>query len=371
MSKIIEFGSVENPEYPRSLSDAIILRNVGVLKDGTDMNGKSLTELINKLFVGADTFKFLHCSDTHSATYAIDAAYTLMEDNADLRCCIVTGDILPSSTLIAKMQLSGKYLTLLGNHDVSNSSRANTVVVAEMVIPVCQGVTYGDPVGGAGYFHKDFSTARGRTIRFIAFDEYEHNATGNAITGIATFSQAQMDWFINLLKDTPSDYFIVLCVHQPVDTRMAEGYENLFTSELAEGTFYRIGGNNAQLIPDIMDAYLSRGTLSGTYQCGGSTSITMSIDADFTQCSPAKFLFYMGGHMHMDALAYLYNHPTQLQILIDRDGNVSASHSDLTGADANYCLNQYTINMETGDILIQRIGRQQTVGGNTRDEIEI
>lgn len=368
MSKIIEFGSVQNPEYPRSLSDAIILRNVGMLKDGTDMNGKTLTALINKLFVDTDTIKFLHCSDLHGNINAITQASALMGEDGDLRCCIVTGDITPTSEMLTRMQLSGKFLTLLGNHDVSNQQRTNYAAVAEMVTPVCQGVSYGDPINGAGYYYKDFSTARGRVLRYIAFDEYEHSALGEANTGIPAYTQAQIEWFIGILKATPSDYSIVIGIHQPLGEQLAEDMDNLFTAETYDG-ITRIGGDTAHLIPDIMDAYLSRDTLEKTYRCG-SGNTTMDINSDFTKCAPAKFLFYAGGHMHCDALGHLYTHTDQLQVLVDK-GGTSDSYSDLTGADADYCLNKYTVNMETGDILIERIGRQQTQGGQTRDRIEI
>lgn len=370
MGKIIEFGSASNPEYPRSLSDAIILRNIGTLKDGTDLNGKTLTDLINKLFVGSDTFKFLHISDTHGVNVGIPVAKTMMEENPELRFTIVTGDIRPSETMIATMVLSGKFLTMLGNHDVNDEQVTNIVATSNVITPVCADKVILGGNSGEGYWYQDYYTARGKGIRFIAFDEYEQSSTNNAIGQQVAYSQAQMDWFINLLKNTPRDFFLVLCHHQGLASSRVAGYRNLFTSEHAPSSYEFLGGCTPELIPNIMDAYMGRGSFSGTFNCGATSgSDTMTFDVDFSNTTPAKFLMHIGGHTHWDCVEYLPNHPEQLQVLIDRDGNNKYTYSDLTRSDFTYCINQYTINMDTGDILIERIGAKATDGGRSRTSI--
>ena len=372
MARIIEFGEVGAPEYPRTLSSAVILHGAGQLMDGSSVEGMTLTELINKLFVGDDTFKFLQISDTHRKPDGMIKCEQLMEADNAIRFSVITGDIQPSDSMLTLLhQSSNNWFTLLGNHDAQDYS-GNNINAAEVIItPICgTKVNMGD-ASGAGYWYKDLTSARGNTIRFIAFDEYEFPKVGAEWHGYGVaYSQDQIDWFINLLKHTPSNYNLILFHHQATASLRTAGYRNLFTSEKAPGSYEYQGGADAELIPKIVRAYLTRGTISGTFV--GSQSSQIVLNVDFSTITPCRFIAHMGGHTHWDVCEPLPNYPEQLKIAIDRDGAVKYQYSDLLreeNTESAYCINKYTVNLVTGDMLIERIGAHITDEGRNRNSI--
>jgi len=117
------------------------------------------------------------------------------------------------------------------------------------------------------------------------------------------------------------------------------------------------------------------------------------VNADFTGCTPAHFLFYIGGHRHCDICTPLPA-PFDNQLMIHvaaADWTVASGHDDdllahaqvnfkniPTSNDANvkacvddpdYRINKMTLDFTDGIISIERIGACHTAGGRVRSTI--
>lgn len=362
-------------------SEDVLIKNLII--NGRDFNGISLNEALQRLF-STTNLTFYHISDTHGYQYGINKCIELMGDDPSM-FTVLTGDIVATAAMKTAMVNSGKFYTLLGNHDYADKYGYSSLTGRQDIIdPVCgTRVNFGS--ANAAYWYADIQAANGYTVRMISFDEYEGQVVGQASWKYQVImSQAQIDWFINLLKNTPSTYGLILLHHQPVSAARVE-HTDLFVSESAP-LFYEYEGTHSDtipqtnmcpaiLIPMIMDAYLNKGTFAGTFFCGSSNGTTMTFNEDFSNVTPCKFLAHIGGHTHWDCVEYLPLFPAQLQILIDQDRSQRYTYSDLPRVNSasdpsSYCINKYTINLDSGAILIERIGAMNTLNGQVRNEIE-
>lgn len=373
---------------PVSASDAVYLTNVGALQApignipaGSDINGMTLTQMLNKAFGKEGSISFLHISDTHGYGYGINKCNELMDESPEL-FTIITGDLQLSDNMrTAILTSKHEILTMTGNHDLDNFGLDQTAARNSLVANLC-GAKVNMPSEIGSYWYKDVHT-NGATVRYIAFDEYEYTAVGKPyITYAVVYSEEQIRWFIDLLMTTPSSYYLVLLHHQPVSGLRDKSNTGLFISEHARGYYEQQGANdsetpeggtNAHFIPLILDAYLNRGILNGTFPCGDINGHTMTLDYDFSGCSPCQFIAHIGGHTHWDCVEYLPLYPKQLQIQIDEDRPQKYYLSDLARSeedDTAYCINKYTLDFDAKKIIIERIGAHITDGGADRNSIE-
>ena len=190
-----------------------------------------------------------------------------------------------------------------------------------------------------------------------------------------------MNWFINLLKNTPSSYYLILAHHQPVSAYRNENMGE-FISEKAPDNYEYESINNASdkskscdplILPKIMDAYLKKTVIEGTFFCGDVNGTQLTINEDFSASTPCKFLFHIGGHTHWDVCEYLPLFPEQLQLVIDQDRPHQYKSSDLkriTGDESAYCINRVTIDFDEKKVKLQRIGAHITDSNKNRQNLE-
>lgn len=366
---------------PVTVSDAVYLtnmmplkRDIGVLPAGTNVSGMTLTQFLNRAYgEEGGRFSFLHISDTHKSNYGIKKCKELMEDDSDLGFTLMTGDLqLRDDMLPTILSTNRPYLTLLGNHDIWDDFDKDQLAARNSyVYPICGShVNMGSDT--ASYWYKDIH-ASGASIRLIAFDEYEYTNVGEPQTKYrSVFSEAQIRWFINLLQNTPSSYYLILAYHQPASYNRDTTVRGMFVSEKNPSN-YETNAALAHFIPLILDAYLTKSNLSGTFNCGDAAGTTMTLDYDFSGCTPCKFLFHIGGHTHWDVCEYLPLYPQQLQLIIDCDKPDKYTYSDLArnaGDESAYCINKITLDFDSKKTIIERIGAHITDSGADRVRIE-
>lgn len=321
------------------------------------------------------TFTFLHFSDSHDTTYGIEKCIQLMDSDEDISLAVDSGDTGNGSTVTKMKNSEHTFLNVLGNHDTADFCSFNQKTARDTIIyPVCGNiVNMGSDT--ASYWYKDV-TKGDKTIRFIGFDEYEYNNVGTCETsgdykyGVV-YSQAQINWLITLLKNTPSHYYIVMVHHQAL----------AYTRDvITEGDFISkkwYNGKNIYsqcktygdltMIPQILDAYLSKKSINKSFKCGDKNNTMISVNEDFSNNNPAKFLFHLGGHLHWDDCEYHPNYNNQLMLYVSScRGGIYGTGSgqecgDLTrtDTDGNFCINKITVDFENNKINIDRIGASQ------------
>ena len=405
--KVEKDGSVRLHE---AVSDSVYMRGEGLV-------AQTLTD-----FAKPHRLSFLHISDVHGATLGYTVVSRLVGGNtpasgtpngpSDDVAIINTGDLAPTwKTSVADASISNMttwnashgdkpYLMVKGNHDAADlamSTETSTPAYAldsaheknvtdEIVKAVNDGfVTYGDATGYAGYWHKDI-THNGVKLRLIALDEYEHtlvlSGEGEGVDSTKsryakTYSEAQMTWLVNLLKSTPSDYYIVLCHHHPVYELHPRDVVNDFTHHGLEGQSdtYLYGMSvsergNTDLPAQIIDAYLHKreATITWVNPLLKTTSVnySCSLTVDFRETVPAKFACHISGHTHRDFCEHHPNYPEQICLTVAsnfidermdlvRDKNeTGTSKYPYTGT--IYLFNRVAIDADRDVVIVDRIG---------------
>ena len=170
------------------------------------------------------------------------------------------------------------------------------------------------------YYYKDFSSYK---VRLIVLNEYETprtidtNNPSKYLSGHDCWrryiSQEQVTWFADTLKSTPSDYHVIIAMHQPTNTPDVNEFVN---NPFVDHNYTHNGpsewktNQDAVLIQEIVDAWISKTTLSKTYRSLSnitgsviSTIPSVTVNADFSSRSASNFVCYICGHTHIDMIA--------------------------------------------------------------------
>lgn len=401
---------------------------------------KTIADKIDGNFAAADvqptptvsTFSFLHASDPHGQSF--EWLKTTLGNNSDCEFAMITGDLKAySNTALGynastlKNEYNGKLMACAGNHDAWDSwdasvtNRDNRWMSKWLYTLMGNSVTWGDTLGegfdGApisSYYYKDFNVNSDHPVRLIVIDQFECykkvGINGNSYTpnyhSYVVMTNKQIQWFVQLLKDTPANYTIIIGLHetpyynnsgyiQSLDP-YADGItsqqqtERLFMSEKIytktysedDNRYHNTAGNveTCGLIVNIMKAYLSKSSWVATYSDSSfpADGTTLTVNADFTNIGhePAAFACYFFGHIHNDNHYWVKkdDFPKQLMLSICRaHKQVNASYDDLVTTDPVYRYNKVTIEFAHGNtpmcVHVERIGQQTTGKSRTRDEL--
>lgn len=381
--------------------------------------------------------KFLHYSDPHDKTSAAGVCNDMLTQgnesyDPDLSFVIVTGDFSYRSDNVASQLRdkfsacpSGKLLMLPGNHDTYDNyfgadAKGQSTTTAFIKGYIGNSVNWGDTNNVASYWYKDIAVGN-RKLRIISLDQYEIDVVRKPANYLTMYSQAQVDWFINLLEGLGKNDYLIIAMHEPpvqsqnwtsggpndpyaeslapsspyfVDGELREPMK-LFVSEYGGNVF----GNGARtspnynLFPRIMDAYLNKRSLNITYtnRGGNTSSPDITINHDFSDATPCTFLFYICGHQHCDKTNYLPDESDvqldggdwsdQLMLVIaaadrtviysdaDDMGGSGGSHTVPNPSSETYRINEVELDFDNKRITITRIGDMNTANGRVRDQI--
>lgn len=399
-----------------AVSDSVYVRGTEVANEGT------LTEVLDELASSLQNHKLslLHLSDNHGSLYGLNKMVALLGAGDDA-LGINTGDITSYSSInnyapVIKVMTDWNaacnnkpILLLKGNHDtwdISAFRMQEKLCTSTLLKPVNNGfVMWGDPNSNngswsdsiiGGYFYKDI-VKNGVKLRLIALDEYQHSVgdprTDSLYYYTKVYSQAQVDWLINLLRSTPSDYYIIMAHHQPLYEYHPTNVLNDFVHHGINGSnpdsshtytnrMYTYKAGNLDMAARIVDAYQHKRLLSLSGYPSGVDGVTININADFRSCTPAKFACHIDGHVHGDYCEYHPFYPEQLCLTIGTDSpTISSWYDDLvrsSGNSNNHAINRVTIDADRDVVIVERIGADTlntsldwiTQDGSARKRIE-
>lgn len=271
----------------------------------------------------------LHISDLHGDakrySNALDAA---MEIGVD--ALVNTGDSVHLSMRsgIGFINDIGKesdvtQLITLGNHDVvvtqdgwQNQQILTNVEQYENVIsPLATRNSYVLPApsyydGAPTYYYKDLPN----NIRLITLNLYEQNHApynGTLFMG-CRISQKQIDWFCETLLSTPSNYGVIISLHQIPSNSVAPSVklqvnnkDSFWQTQLLTNT--TLENITGEPIVRIIDAFISKSVTSFTYtNTLVSSTESINVNADFTNINTGvEFIAYITGHTHTDRIGYI------------------------------------------------------------------
>lgn len=300
-------------------------------------------------------FAMLAVSDIHRSLDRLEAAIEYLNYHDVLDCGINLGDIQGSNfsevdgkwytDCILKSQKP--FFTVLGNHDVGESTRAEISATSqrafeEFILPTA-------PVMGDGdctrpYYARVFDTYKLVLICMDAYDAPDaRDENGDFIIdrGEILFSQAQLDWLIKTLSTIPADYHLLIALHAfPFGSSFVDcswSQKDIFRTDgtsLYNENMQRLVRitpyGEAAPLADIVNAWKHGGALQRDYvPCNYKEILpVLHISCDFTKRGEGFFAAYLIGHHHRDAYATCDRYPDQ---------NVIALPASALDDGQNYC----------------------------------
>lgn len=343
--------------------------NIGNVKIGDNLDGITLTEFIRRIVGGNNKLSFLHISDTHGQTNAINKCGEVANADSSIAAMIHTGDFSSASfNAMRNLSLSSAYkLAVWGNHDTYDTYSKDSAAAANAIRTlISTSAIYGKST--ASYWYKDIVTEGGGVVRFIGFDEYEKASSTSSLYQVY-YTKEQIDWFISLLKSTPSSYGIVLIHHEFVQNGVRQNESGQFksvpaASDTKRTNFHSGPADDTEIIPAIMDAYKKKTSFSKNMADTDGSSV--AITANFADCNPATLYCHIGGHYHADVCEWHVTYPDQLILFIGKaDKSVSSGYNDLTFDDYNYCIDKVTLDLDAKSVTIDRIGASAKNSGES------
>lgn len=169
------------------------------------------------------------------------------------------------------------------------------------------------------YWYKDLVSEKVRLISLYQYniplvDDPEDSDYYKYKREVVWYGQEQIDWFVDVLANTPEDYTVVILKHQPDGVCSSTGSN--FGNRNISGSNLIIDGTP---IEDIVNAFMNKTTLANDYVCSDTTTyptadFTLSVDADFS-ASEGTFGFYLMGDTHIDCVSKFNKYPQRTMIL--------------------------------------------------------
>ena len=168
------------------------------------------------------------------------------------------------------------------------------------------------------YYYKDI-TKDGITTRIIALYQFEWNSPvdgeGHPIYGDnqgkdrVFYTQEQIDWLVNTLKDTPDDVGVVLFSHIPVSA--SKYLDNGFVVPERRNTIHKDVNflwsfmSNKTFLYSIINAWVNGGVcnISSAQTTPDSVEHPLSVDTTFD--GGGRFIANICGHQHAGGFAYM------------------------------------------------------------------
>ena len=305
---------------PEDITDAILVRNIDKENavEASAYKGSLLAKNLQLLIV----------ADVHSDDKRMYNAGLFLEHYGTVDGCINLGDTTDED-FTENIDFYTNFvtdatkpvLTIIGNHDVGNTKLVadcgtNAEVYAKFIQPF--ETQSGGVYASESYHYRDFVDEKIRVINLYEYDDPNDLDTDTSyykiFRGTTVWSQAQITWFTTTLLNTPTDYSVVVGMHQSVDANMTF-LTNDFSSPNATLPFYQslVSGDP---IPTIIDAFINGTNLVTSFTHTGDAAYlsTVNISVDFTARGVGEFICYLAGHHHQDMIATVDAFPTQKQV---------------------------------------------------------
>lgn len=181
--------------------------------------------------------------------------------------------------------------------------------------------------------------------------------------GYRIFSQTQITWFINTLKNIPADYAVIVAQHQCPALTGNITKDTTYSSTTEYG--YVMDYMDFNPIPVIVNAFRNKANLAGS-QCAFNTAYQecagmgyLTLDGDFRNVLSSEFICYLHGHHHADIVGTINAYPTQHSIGVTAGSYSNSDWDDLPripGTRTEDAFNVISVDRTEKKIYLARIG---------------
>lgn len=308
-------------------------------------------------------FSVAHISDLHNDPIRYRRFMKFVKANQKyIDACALTGDMVDAPTIATFAEMTGEekhnldILKCCGNHEkaFNNIVMTNAQVYAN----------WGQITNTGGlYYYKDYSPQKIRVIALNAYDTEISNVD-------STYSQAQIDWFVNALKGAKTNNYAVIVLRHNFDREKAVSNDYGFYQRFFwwDNHFETEMNCNGTPIEDIVHAFMTGSSINQTYTfANGAPSIT----ANTSFSGNGHFIAYLIGHNHADLVGFSSKYADQLYLAVAQGVCFSTSRygtgetspwttaSDLAryaDSKSQDLFNLYAFNTAKKQVKIMRIG---------------
>lgn len=316
---------------------------------------------------------FLHITDIHNDETEYRRAREIA-DELNVDGIFMTGDMVANDssddfsfvTSIEANYTTPAYLAI-GNHDSYGMEPSE--VYDKYYAPFTEKYGYNHIIGAdtKNNYYKDLDEQK---LRIISLDLYNYNLDTPDIWAKHNphYTKDLLDAFASMLEGTPNDYGIIVICHSPEKALVtSEGYDKFKQKEL----YHWQNGAGFTTLTDILDAYISRVSVSGTHINSSTDNSTVDYSYDFSDClTSTEFIAWVTGHTHTDNIHYVPETVNkQLMLNMACSGIQQWSNYDLNeyndlarnhGDDTANLINGYIIDREKKLVKVVRIGAHLT-----------
>lgn len=254
-------------------------------------------------------FSVAHISDIHSDPIRYRRFLRFVDDNADyFNAAVFTGDLVVAPSLAEMQAMTAEevftkvpLLKCVGNHEKRFET---TRMTNEQIYANWHQVTN----TGKTYYYEDYPTQK---IRIIALNPYDTEIS----EADSTFSQTQIDWFINTLKGAKTDNYAVIILRHNFDREKSVSNDYGFYQRFFwwDGHFETEMNCSGTPIEDIIHVFMTGGSINQTYTFeNGAPSIT----ANTSFFGNGHFIAYLIGHNHADLVGFSPKYSDQLYLAV-------------------------------------------------------
>ena len=322
-------------------------------------------------------FSALITTDVHGCGEQFASAIEYLNYYEAIDCGICLGDIQPGNYaqenewFVNCVQQSQKpFLSVLGNHDLGNSTSATISATQKMaferfILPVA------DKIGVKGldkpYYLRKFDAYK---IAVLVLNTYEApedlNEDGDFILhrGYEAFSKAQVDFIVKALAEVPTDYHLIVAMHSfPYKVELTDSVWTQLGAKVAGAN-----GNNYEgdLLPDILNAWINGEEFQAEYLPKKEGVLpTLSVSCDFTARGKGEFVGYFIGHHHRDMLGSCQKYPGQKIVYfastaMDTWQNANCDLARAENTKAEDLLTVVSVHTEKKEVRLVRVGSNIT-----------
>lgn len=353
---------------------------------------------------------FIHVSDIHTKgdNYkCFENACEFYEHYANIKFMIITGDLVWDTYAdqttwydLALQKTTKPVLNVIGNHDAGQYNKAiglgsqssDLECYNKFIAPYVNAGTLSNDVtvpgwgvvqpadaatNGNSYYYKDFTDEKIRLIVLCEYEtEYELNADGTALKynrEYRAMRQAQVTWFINTLTNTPSDYGVIVAMHQIPDLLGNEDNEFVSFNLVNNSADCSVYSTDRAWLAKILNAFATKSSLTLTVTQTGAVvqnDATLNCNCDFTSVQ-SEFICVICGHTHKDYIGHLLNYPSVAVLCVGADNlhYTSTFQPRQEGTPSEDLFNVVNIDRNRKTIKIIRIGSDASVTGQVRDQM--
>lgn len=338
---------------------------------------------------GNKLLQFIHISDNHGDFESVNRAIQ-MSQYQTIDCIVHTGDWTkndsndtpnPIAAYKSMVESTTKpFYYCIGNHDVVGNISSNYLSESQLFTAFIQPIidkgylVAGEYTQGKCRYYHDVVDKKVRMI-FL----YDYDNPNQYQRAWQKYSQDQLDWFINILKNTPDGYSFIIFKHHPFSNyEYVDFVNNSFCVDQTDfdascsinKNFYGYVGYpvDEDFLAPIVDAYINKKSINYT-----ANRTTQSVDFT-TVTNTTYFGGFFGGHLHADVflrhktLTDIFGYDTQCLNTVDPNitgsQDIRITNDGSVGSD---CVTVVSVDALHKKLGLAKIGDTITVHGRKRD----